>query len=140
MPIVHKRCTEFLACRRSDIRQQGEKSTEAMFELFVAPLKTRMTDLFQLLKRRWLPGAMLASCLAGCSHQHAFVDSTKQTRIADREMLKQVSYEEVAKPANEQPGCVEPAPFNLDTDSATVQYWDLTLDGAIQTALANSTV
>src|SRR5437870_1966505 len=101
----------------------------------------RMNELFQKLKRHsWLQAAILAGFLAGCSQQHVFVDSRKQSKEEDRQLLKQVSYEEVVKPVVEQPGCVEPAPFALDSDASSVQYWDLTLDQAIQMALSNSTV
>src|SRR5438128_2052940 len=101
----------------------------------------RMNELLQILKPRlWLQAAILAGFLVGCSQQHVFVNSRKQSKEEDRQLLKQVSYEEIVKPVAEQPGCVEPQPFALDSDPASVQYWDLTLDGAIQMALANSTV
>ena len=61
---------------------------------------------------------MLAGCLAGCSQHHAFINSSKQTKEADRQLLKQVSYEEVATPANERTRMCNSAPFALDTDSA----------------------
>ncbi len=99
-----------------------------------------MNDFVPKHKRPWLLGAMIVGCLAGCSQHHAFVDNVKQTKEADRQLLKQVSYEEDATQANERTECATPAPFALDSDSASVTYWDLTLDGAVQIALANSTV
>ena len=102
--------------------------------------KRSMPNFAQRLNRYWLPGLILAGSLAGCSQHQAFINSRKETKETDRQLLKQVNYEEAVKPAAERPECAEPAPFALDTDSASVQYWDLTLDQAIQTALANSTV
>ncbi len=99
-----------------------------------------MTDLAQKFKRHWILGALLTGCLAGCSQHHAFIDNNKQSKEADRQLLKQVSYDEVVKPENERPECTTQQPFALDSDSASVPYWDLTLDDAIQMALANSTV
>ncbi len=87
-----------------------------------------------------LAGAALVACLAGCSQHRPFIASNEKLKKEDCQLLKQVSYEEVAKRAIERPGCAEPPPFALDSDSTTVQYWDLTLDQAIQMALANSTV
>ena len=54
----------------------------------------------------------------------AFVDNSKQTKEADRQLLKQVSYESIAPPTDERIECTTPAPFALDTDSASVSYWD----------------
>jgi hypothetical protein len=99
-----------------------------------------MNDFIPKHKCPWLFGAMIVGCLAGCSQHHAFVDNVKQTKEADRQLLKQVSYEEVATPASEGTEFASPAPFALDSDSASASYWDLTLDGAVQIALANSTV
>src|SRR4051812_11648543 len=98
-----------------------------------------MNDFLSIHLRSWFLGAMVVGCVTGCSQHHAFVANSKQTKEADRQLLKQVSYEEVATPTNERADCA-PAPFALDSDSATVAYWDLTLDEAIQIALANSTV
>jgi outer membrane protein TolC len=55
-------------------------------------------------------------------------------------LLKQVSYEEVTEPALACAANVDPPPFALDQESSEVDYWDMTLDEAIQTALSNSTV
>jgi len=82
-----------------------------------------MTDLNLQLKRLgYFHAALLLGCLAGCSQQHAFIDSSKQTRDADRQLLKQVSYEEPVKPDCGSATCGEPPPFALDSDAAQAQY------------------
>jgi outer membrane protein TolC len=88
----------------------------------------------------WVVRAIAVAILTGCSQQQTFVDSGKPGEEIDRELLKQVSYEEHADGL--PPGAViaEPPPFALDTDSSTIDYVDFTLDQAIQTALSNSTV
>src|SRR4051794_3718515 len=87
-----------------------------------------MAEIISKRKRHWLLGALLVACLSGCSQHSAFVDKSNQAKEADRQLLKQVSYEEVIKPETERAECGTPAPFALDTDSANVSYWDLTLD------------
>jgi hypothetical protein len=82
----------------------------------------------------------VVGCATGCTQHSAFINSAKETKEADRQLLKQVSYEQEVKPTVDRAECAAPAPFALDTDSANVNYWDLTLDSAIQIALANSTV
>jgi outer membrane protein TolC len=88
----------------------------------------------------WTVRAIAVAILTGCSHQEPFVDSGKQAEDFDRDLLKQVSYEEEVDGLPPGEVIVEPPPFALDTDSATIPYWDFTLDQAIQTALSNSTV
>jgi outer membrane protein TolC len=88
----------------------------------------------------WTVRAIAVAILTGCSHQEPFVDSGKQAEDFDRDLLKQVSYEEEVDGLPPGAVVVEPPPFALDTDSATIEYWDITLDQAIQTALSNSTV
>jgi outer membrane protein TolC len=88
----------------------------------------------------WTVRAIAIAILTGCSQQKPFVDSGREAEDFDRDLLKQVSYEENVEGL--PPGAVvaEPPPFALDSDSAAVDYWDFTLDQAIQTALSNSTV
>ena len=88
----------------------------------------------------WTVRAIAIAILSGCSHQQPFVDSGKEAEDFDRDLLKQVSYEEEVDGLPPGAVVVEPPPFALDTDSATIEYWDITLDQAIQTALSNSTV
>jgi outer membrane protein TolC len=79
-------------------------------------------------------------CLGGCSPSRPFAASSKQTAELDQQLLKQVSYEEVATPSCGSTACSEPPPFALDKDAPEAEYWDMGLDQAIQTALSNSTV
>ncbi len=88
----------------------------------------------------WTVRAIAVAILTGCSQQQPFVDSGKQAEDFDRDLLKQVSYEEEVDGLPPGAVVVEPPPFALDTDSATIEYWDITLDQAIQMALSNSTV
>ncbi len=90
--------------------------------------------------KRWLLRAIAVLIFVGCSQPQTFVDSGKSTEAIDKQLLKQVSYEEPIEGL--PPGAIiaEPPPFALDTDSSAVPYWDFTLDEAIQTALSNSTV
>src|SRR5262245_4725563 len=99
-----------------------------------------MANFISKLKPILLLAAAVVGCAAGCTQHSVFIDNKKETKEADRQLLKQVSYEEVAKPTVDRAECATPAPFALDSDSANINYWDLTLDGAIQIALANSTV
>jgi outer membrane protein TolC len=100
----------------------------------------QMSRRTQQLLWNWTIRAIAIVILTGCSQQQPFVDSGKQAEDFDRDLLKQVSYQEEVEDL--PPGAVvaEPPPFALDTDSATIDYWDVTLDQAIQTALSNSTV
>lgn len=88
----------------------------------------------------WTVRAIAIAILTGCSQQQPFVDSGKPAEDFDRDLLKQVSYEETVEDLPPGAVVVEPPPFALDTDSSTIAYWDFTLDQAIQTALSNSTV
>ncbi|HEX2476240.1 MAG TPA: TolC family protein [Lacipirellulaceae bacterium] len=88
----------------------------------------------------WTIRAIAIAILTGCSQQQPFVDSGKEAEDFDRDLLKQVSYEEEVDGLPPGAVVVEPPPFALDTDSASIAYWDITLDEAIQTALSNSTV
>ncbi|HJQ80129.1 MAG TPA: TolC family protein, partial [Lacipirellulaceae bacterium] len=88
----------------------------------------------------WSVRAIAIAILTGCSQQQPFVDSGKPAQEFDRDLLKQVSYEETVEGLPPGAVVVEPPPFALDTDSSTIAYWDFTLDQAIQTALSNSTV
>jgi outer membrane protein TolC len=103
-----------------------------------------MTHILKLLQRHWITRAVLIANLVGCSQQHAFIDSNKQASKVDHDLIKQVSYEETVPSSPAAPACGSTCsdlpPFDLDSDSASVDYWDLTLDEAIQTALSNSTV
>jgi outer membrane protein TolC len=90
---------------------------------------------------KWLVLALATAVLAGCSQQRPFVASgppAAKNRELDEKLLKQVSYEEVVDPASEV--LSDPPPFAIDAQYSTIDYWDLTLDQAIQTALSNSTV
>ncbi len=88
----------------------------------------------------WTVRAIAIAILTGCSQQQPFVDSGREAEDFDRDLLKQVSYQEEVDGLPPGAVVVEPPPFALDTDSATIEYWDITLDQAIQTALSNSTV
>jgi hypothetical protein len=99
-----------------------------------------MANFTSKLKTILLLAAAVVGCAMGCTQHSAFINSAKETKEADRQLLKQVSYEQEVKPTVDRADCAAPAPFALDTESANVNYWDLTLDSAIQIALANSTV
>jgi outer membrane protein TolC len=88
----------------------------------------------------WTIRAIATILLVGCSHQQTFVDSGKQSEELDKQIIKRVSYDELIEPMDAGPAIMEPPPFDLDSDSAAVDYWDLSLDQAIQMALSNSTV
>jgi outer membrane protein TolC len=137
MPIVEKRSTDSRA--RAGNWRGNSRELPALEAAFSTP-KHGMTHITSLLARQLLLGVVLAGCLAGCSQHHAFITESKQTKETDRQLLKQVSYEESDKITTESSQCATPAPFALNADSAAVSYWDLSLDGAIQIALANSTV
>ena len=94
----------------------------------------------QQLGRKFFVCVVASSLLVGCSNQQTFVASSKQSKEADEQLLRQVSYEEPVETSAANVVFAEPPPFALDTDSAEVVYWDLSLDQAIQMALANSTV
>ena len=85
--------------------------------------------------KRWLLRVIALLIFVGCSQQQSFVDSGKPPEELDKQLLKQVSYEEHVEGL--PPGAIiaEPPPFALDTDSSTVPYWDFTLDQAIKTDL-----
>lgn len=89
----------------------------------------------------WLAIAAVAlASIVGCSHDRPFVDTSAKVKEADQQLLKQVTYEEPIGDASEGMICNEPPPFALEKDSPEVDYWDLSLDQAIQMALSNSTV
>ncbi|MEN1679696.1 MAG: TolC family protein [Planctomycetota bacterium] len=77
----------------------------------------------------------------GCRSSKEFAANvtpeTPSALDAADEAVKTVSYE--IEPAPITNG-YDLTPFNLDLDPGSVAYWDLTLDEAIQYALANSTV
>lgn len=100
-----------------------------------------------LLTRRSKPSqlALTTACvllsLAGCTTQRNFVANpeaeTPSLKESAAEAVQQVSYEAAAP---EVVTGTMLAPFDLGSDAASVPYWDLTLDEAIQYALTNSTV
>ncbi len=89
---------------------------------------------------KWAVGAVALALFVGCSHHQSFVDSGKQATELDEPVVTQASFEGPVEPSDVAVAACVPPPFALDTDYATVDYWDLSLDQAIQTALANSTV
>lgn len=104
------------------------------------PLNACMNRAFEQLGRLSVLLAVTLIGVVGCSHKRPFVDNSEQTKAADEQLLKQVSYEEAVDPKSDDIICQEPAPFALEKDSPQIEYWDLSLDQAIQMALANSTV
>jgi hypothetical protein len=68
----------------------------------------------------WTVRAIAIVILAGCSQQKPFVDSGKPAEDFDRDLLKQVSYDEHVEGLPPGAVVVEPPPFALDTDSAAV--------------------
>jgi hypothetical protein len=103
-------------------------------------LNASMNRALDQLGRHWIILAVTLVGAVGCSHDRPFVDNGKQAKAVDQQLLKQVSYEETVVPRNDDLACQEPAPFALEKDAPQIEYWDLSLDQAIQMALANSTV
>lgn len=92
---------------------------------------------------RWVSWALIPVVLMGCSGNRTFVDTGRKPESAqsvEADLIKQVSYEEREERSLGEPAAHEIPPFALDTDASEIPYWDLSLDQAIQTALANSTV
>jgi outer membrane efflux protein len=76
--------------------------------------------------------------LAGCTNQRQFVADlpSDNEQSADQE-VKQVAYTSYEEPI---PNEAALPPCDLDSDPSSIPYWDLSLEEAIQFALANSTV
>lgn len=72
-----------------------------------------------------------------CTPQKPFVAEVPLSTPALESEVKQVSYEEIS-PSDSLVSVLPP--FDLDTESAEVPYWDMDLSATIQYALANSTV
>ena len=100
-------------------------------------------------KRRLSTWLRIALCVLvttpGCTNQRQFVaapaeDEKGAGALATKDVLPSdiqlTAYEQPADPAAL---CAAP-PFDLDSDAASVPYWDLSLEETIQFALANSTV
>ena len=77
--------------------------------------------------------------LAGCSRQSHFLDSNTKLPGDVEQTLRQVSYEETVEASSTHPN-IPSAPLTLDTALDEIEYWDITLDQAIQLALSNSSV
>lgn len=83
---------------------------------------------------------LLTAVAVGCSPQTRFIASdVKMHDVLAQSSLRQVNFEETTEALSE-PACESPAPFGLDGDTSSINYWDLTLDEAIQLSLSNSTV
>jgi outer membrane protein TolC len=84
--------------------------------------------------------AVAVFVLAGCSPKSRFLD-TKAIfpDAAAEQLIRNVNYEETIEPSHDLSPMAS-VPFALDTDSSAIEYWDLTLDEAIQCALSNASV
>jgi hypothetical protein len=89
---------------------------------------------------RWIVYLLCVAMASGCSPRSRFIASSKSIdAFLNREAIEQINYEEEI-PVASGPSCSESTPFALNADSASIPYWDLTLDEAIQFALSNSSV
>ena len=77
-----------------------------------------MANFLSKLKPIVMLAAAAVGCAPGCTQHSAFINSAKETKEADRQLLKQVSYEQEVKPTVDRAESGAPAPFALDTDSA----------------------
>lgn len=84
---------------------------------------------------------LLVVAAVGCARQSSFVDRTPLTSVESAdELVKQVSYEEELADPSPRQASFASMPFVLNSDPSSINYWDLTLDEAIQLALSNASV
>jgi hypothetical protein len=75
--------------------------------------------------------------LPGCTKHKPFVADVINKQPVVNDEVRQASYQQI-EPMESLTSTLPP--FDLDSDSATINYWDMSLQEAIQFALANSTV
>jgi hypothetical protein len=80
----------------------------------------------------------LVMVFTGCTHQRQFVAALPtDNEQSEIQAVQQVSYAESQEAV---PTATALLPFNLDSDTSSIPYWELSVEEAIQFALANSTV
>src|SRR5690606_29627643 len=79
----------------------------------------------------------VVTAMPGCTKHKPFVADVIDKQPGTNLDIQQASYQQV-EPLDSLVSALPP--FDLDSDSASINYWDLSLQEAIQFALANSTV
>src|SRR3954454_22043782 len=83
---------------------------------------------------------LAATMAAGCAPQTHFISDLKGFDDGSAaQTIQQVNYE-CSAATNVPSQCTDAVPFVLRTDAQNIEYWDLTIEEAIQLALANSSV